>query len=443
MNMLRRLTDERGIALPMAMMTLLLLTTLMLAFGVLAQTEPIIAANQLRVAQARALAESGMERARWALSEGALNDPDPTGSIAYPMPGSVGVNPVMAPAPYDGSLFMTSSTGGFIVTVQTMNPVANPYVRRIIATGYTPTNSVADTRPKAHRKIQADFEILPDMGLKPPCALCVKGGLDVGGSAVISAVDDVSCGNKVGSLSVGDTNRTGSASLRGADGNTTYNEVGTDYQTAADPAVFDEFTFKQSMLDRLKQLAKLNGTYFGPGYPNGGLGPPVSSPAWDGNITFNSSNQVNNGIVFVDTADGQNIPTDLAAQNPANFANVSIHGSPFTGQPGALNPSQPTSGSTFKGWLVVNGSLSISGNMRLDGMAYAVNDFTYNGTGSGAITGLVVSENIRDVTQTAISDDSNAGGNSRVHFNCANARNTPFVPQGFFMQAGTYREISD
>ena len=40
--------------------------------SMLAQTEPVIAANQLRVAQARANAESGMERALWALSEGAL-----------------------------------------------------------------------------------------------------------------------------------------------------------------------------------------------------------------------------------------------------------------------------------------------------------------------------------------------------------------------------------
>ena len=60
--------------------------------------------------------------------------------------------------------------------------------RRIVAVGYTPTNDVADLRPKAHRKIQADFEVLPDMGLKPPCALCVKGGLDVGGSPALRYV---------------------------------------------------------------------------------------------------------------------------------------------------------------------------------------------------------------------------------------------------------------
>jgi hypothetical protein len=442
MNMRRRLQDEGGVALPMAMMMLMLLTTLMLAFGVLAQTEPVIAGNQLRVAQARALAESGMERAVWALSEGALN-PGANDSIANPMPGSVGVDPVTAPAPYAGNNFMTtSSTGGFVVTVQTMNPTVNPYVRRIVAVGYTPTNEVTDLRPKAHRKIQADFEILPDMGLKPPCALCVKGGLDVGGSSVISSVDDTSCGNKVGALSVGTTDRQGSASLRGADGNTTYNEAGTDYKTNQDASIFEDFTFKPSMMKRLRELAKKNGTYFGPGYPNGGL-TPVSSPLWTGIVSFNSSNQVNNGIVFVDTMDGQDIPTNLLDQNPATFADVTIHGNPFTGQPGALAPNQPSTGSDFKGWLVVNGSLAISGNMKIEGMAYAVNDFIYNGTGAGAINGLVVSENIRDVTQTAISDDSSAGGNSRVNFNCANARNLPYVPQGFFMQAGTYRELTD
>ena len=79
------------------------------------------------------------------------------------------------------------------------------------------------------------------------------------------------------------------------------------------------------MMKRLRELAKKNGTYFGPGYPNGGL-TAVSSPAWSGAVSFNSSNQVNNGIVFVDTVDGQDIPTNLLDQNPATFADVTVHG---------------------------------------------------------------------------------------------------------------------
>jgi Tfp pilus assembly protein PilX len=61
-------SDERGVALPMALLVLLLLTSLMIAYAMLAQTEPTIAHNQMRTAQARAQAEAGVERAVWALS---------------------------------------------------------------------------------------------------------------------------------------------------------------------------------------------------------------------------------------------------------------------------------------------------------------------------------------------------------------------------------------
>ena len=54
-----RLWDERGVALPMSLLVLVLLTTLMLALLVLTQSEPMIGNSQLRAGQARALAESG------------------------------------------------------------------------------------------------------------------------------------------------------------------------------------------------------------------------------------------------------------------------------------------------------------------------------------------------------------------------------------------------
>src|SRR5687767_1677857 len=113
----QRLQDERGVALPMAMMTLLLLSSLMLAFAVLAQTEPIIASNQLRATQARALAESGLEHAVWALSEGAIaRDNVPplpvlAGSLDTPLPDP-------PPAPFDGVTFVVAGmTGGYTVAV--------------------------------------------------------------------------------------------------------------------------------------------------------------------------------------------------------------------------------------------------------------------------------------------------------------------------------------
>ena len=49
------LTNERGIALPMALLALLVLSTLVIAFALLATSEPLVATNQKMVAQARAV----------------------------------------------------------------------------------------------------------------------------------------------------------------------------------------------------------------------------------------------------------------------------------------------------------------------------------------------------------------------------------------------------
>ena len=91
-------------ALVMAMLALLILSVLVVAFSLLASTEPTIASNQLRVAQARALAEAGVERVVWALTQG-KSDSTISGSLASPLPTTV-------PAPYDGSLLVSVTSGG-------------------------------------------------------------------------------------------------------------------------------------------------------------------------------------------------------------------------------------------------------------------------------------------------------------------------------------------
>ena len=83
--------NERGLAAPVALMILLVLVSLMLAFAALSQTEPAIAANLMLRHQSQGMADSGVEQALWALS---------TGAIADPMAGST------APAPYDGNSFL-------------------------------------------------------------------------------------------------------------------------------------------------------------------------------------------------------------------------------------------------------------------------------------------------------------------------------------------------
>jgi len=427
MRLAHILRDERGVALPMAMIVLVSLTTLMVAFAVLSQTEPVIAHNQLRAGQARAHAEAGFERAVWALSqgEGVLvpeGTPGPAGSLKSPLL-------IPTPAPYDGSVFVANgNSGGYLVTVTSPDPVVSPNQRQITSTGWTPTNSVADIRTKSHRRIQATVERLPAFALNTPCALCVKGNLGVGGNALVDATTDLTCGNKKGSVTAGQTEISGSASIKGADGNTTGNETSDYLQNQTDPNLFNGITLDAGNFKQLRELAKKNGTYFGPGYPNGTA---AGSPAYTGSVTFNSSNKVKNGIVFVDTVSGTDIPTDLSAQNPSDFASLSINGNPFLS-------------GDFSGWIIVNGSLSISGNMAIGGLVYAVNDLTYNGTGTGEIRGLAISQNIRDTTATAISsDDSSTTGNSRIKFNCSNLNPPPGAPIGFALVPGTYRELSD
>src|SRR2546426_7875235 len=74
----------------------------MIAFAVLAQSEPVIAMNQYRGAVARALAESGVERAVWALTAGSRVG----GGVDPPSSG------VVAGPPHDGGTSITIRSGG-------------------------------------------------------------------------------------------------------------------------------------------------------------------------------------------------------------------------------------------------------------------------------------------------------------------------------------------
>lgn len=404
--------DQRGVALPMAMIFIALLTVLMISFAVLGQTEAVIGANHMRVAQARAQAESGFERALWALTQGVVN-PGSASSLDNPLPAP-------PPAPYNGSTFVASGmTGGYLVSVTNVSDTE----RRIRSQGCVP-DCVDGTR-RAHRLIEAVVERFPDFALDTPCALCVRGSLGVSGNTRVDATTDTSCGDKKGSVSAGALSRSGNAQIFGADGNSTPNQSTDFLDNVTDPDAFDGVTFGPKHFEKLRELAKMNGTYYGPGYPNGS---PASDPPWGGSVAFNSANKLKSGIVFIDTVSGQDIPDDPSLHDPADLADVLIHGNPFID-------------SEFQGWIIVNGSLAISGNMKINGLVYATNDFVYNGTGTGFINGLVVSQNLVDSDGTTVGDDSTSSGNSRIRFNCEATRSSAFVPPGFFLQAGTYREL--
>ena len=393
----RFLRCERGIALPMALLTMLILSALIVAFSMMAASEPVLANNQLQVAQARAVAESGIERAIWA-----LNNPADANGIP---------NPLVAPAaPFDGSTAVPVMLNGvqigvFTVTV-TNGAAANQ--RNIVATGWTPTNT--GPGPKVKQKIQVT--VFQTRFLGPPSALTVRGEIDAGGHALIDSRSDTSCGAKVGTYSKGATTTGGSAAIYGADGNNVKNQVGDMTQNAPDES-FIPYTYSSDELDAFKTLAKANGTYY------------------RGTLSFNSSNRMPNGIIYVDTVSGQNIDKNGANTTPtSDFASLDIHG----------NAPADASG-IFSGMLIVAGSLSISGNFQMHGMIYLLNDFTYMGTGNGQIVGAVLSQNIRDTSATSI--DTDTGGNSTIIWNCSYAKTGGGqLPQTFTISPGTYKEIS-
>src|SRR5262245_43923226 len=138
------LASERGVALPMAVLALMILSVLIVGFSVLSASEPTIANNHLQVAQARALAETGIEQAIWALN----NPADPKGLPASsPLPANWTVV-----APYNGSqLVMVSNSGtnvgGFRVTV---TAAASKAELNISAVGWVPDETA--TR-KAHQRV--------------------------------------------------------------------------------------------------------------------------------------------------------------------------------------------------------------------------------------------------------------------------------------------------
>ncbi|MGH7396466.1 MAG: pilus assembly PilX family protein [Candidatus Rokuibacteriota bacterium] len=388
------LKDERGIALPMALMALMLLSVLVIAFVQLSTFEPIIANNQHQIAQARAVAEAGVERAGWALD-------NPTDANGLP------TSATLPAGPYDGATAFPVNFNGTQLGVFTVSVTDGAAVneRSVEAVGWVPTNT--GSGPKAHQRISAT--LVKFRFLDPPAALSVRGELQVSGNSLVDSRADVSCGPKAGTMSLGVTTiQGGSADVYGA-GNNTGNEA-DDALTNQPGSVFDAFTYSSDEMDMLKSLTKARGTYY------------------QGTVDFNSSNQMPNGIIYVDTVSGTNI-TDSTAT--LDFASATIHG-------GA--PADPSG--IFSGWLVVAGGLSISGNFRMHGMVYVQNDFTYTGTGTGEIVGAVISHNVRDTSSTTI--DTNTGGNASVNYNCAYARTGGGqLPQTWTLKAGTYKEIPD
>src|SRR5579864_7248063 len=90
--------DQHGAVLPLALLSLLVLSAVLLGLSLLSGQEPLVARNHTLMAQAQAMAEAGLDRALWALST-----PDAADGVPWFAP---------VPAPYDGSRLIRVAIGG-------------------------------------------------------------------------------------------------------------------------------------------------------------------------------------------------------------------------------------------------------------------------------------------------------------------------------------------
>src|SRR5207244_3056363 len=221
------------------------------AFLAFSSSEPAIAMNHMNNAQARAIAESGIERALWALSKGE-STPGAVNSIADPLPAPV-------PAPYDGSQYVAMGVGGFIVTVA------------------------------------------------------------AGGAQYCAGVTPTSAAYSQGTVGTnGHPTLTGPT---GASDGIAQNQPNSN---------FANFLFSDSDMALLKSLAKANNTYY------------------QGNQTWTSPPP--GGIIFVDTPSGNTLTNSSPS---SDLITVDVHGN---------------WGSGWNGWLVVAGSIHVSGNITMNGL---------------------------------------------------------------------------
>ena len=381
---LRPLGDERGVALPMAMVMLVVLTALMVSFAILAKSEPTIAANQMQTAQSLRLADSGLQLAMWGLNNSTNASGVDLASMAYGGSGT---------GKYDGATYTSlGGTGGFTVKVEWAVGNAQ-YERTVTAVGWTPSKDNG-TYANTHRKIQAIVQmgVIPPLDL--PCVVCVAGEMQVNGSAAAFDSSSNGCPGKtppakaIQTVQALDYNASPTFTGYGTSGT---NAIGTTSDTSG-------FKYSSDALARFKAYAQAAGTYY--------QGAVTSLPTGTGPF-----------VVYIDTLDGTTFSNSTATTND-----------------GSLSMSGNT---TFNGTVIVNGTVNLSGTQTINGLVYSLNDLSISG--HVTINGGVVSENRRDSSSTNI--DTDFSGNIQMNYNCGNIRNIPFS-SAWIVKPGAYLETA-
>lgn len=397
------LADQRGVALPLALIVLTLLTSLSLAFLALGAMEPPIATNLRGGEQALALAEAGIERSIWALS-------NPTVDTAGA--GTKLTDLTQIPAAYNNQLLFSLSgiaTGAYAITISGTGPTT------LVARGYILRNGVAvpgdpsqlvQSDIAAQRGVQLQFNgtvggPASPFNVKLPGALTVAGTVELQGNSLVDGLDQ-SAGVPNGC--------TGQASVTIRDRTQLPDGTWVDNTTKIiDPAVetnrvsgttctgcnvltaeaFNQYLFTDAQLAALKSLAQSLS---------------LTSPPQATYIKPTSSSQFNltltDGLTFIDTVNG----ADLG--NPPDASKIA---------------SVKITGGNNSGWLIVMGSIQIDGDVTYNGFVYAHNDIQYRGTGTGGVYGGMLSANKIDAVRTKV--DTSATGNSKIYFDCQKIAN--------------------
>ena len=384
-RMLKPLDNHRGVALPLAMVSLVVLTGMMVAFAILARSEPQIAGNQKQTAQALRLADSGLQMAMWALSNPThASGLDPTTMLHT---GAVVVGR------YDGTQVISMGTLGAFTVRITWEPGNGTYERTVTSVGWLPTQD--GNFVNSHRKIQAVVQQGHTPPLDPPCVLCVAGEVQVNGTAASFNSATGACPGKAApttaTQTLADVATTGHPSFIGF-GTTGAAARGISADTS-------QFKYSADSLSKFKEYAKSQGTYY--------QGTRTNLPSGPGPF-----------IVFIDTVDGSDFTSSTSTANE-----------------GRLNLA---GGGYFNGTVIVAGAVNISGNNTINGLVYSLNDVTISG--NTTVNGGVISENRRDTSSTSI--DTDISGNVTMLFNCGNIRNLPWSfnwvvkTGGYLEQAG-------
>lgn len=382
--------DQRGAVLPLTMMILVVLSVVLIALSGLTGQEPLIASNHVMVVQAQALAEAGLERALWALS---------TPESADGIPWSA-----KAPAPYDGSAFLGVATesgallGGYRLTVTG----EGDRQREVTVVGLVP----GDVGPLGRARQDISATLIRLRFPAPPAGLSVRGGLTIGDGVTIDARADGSCGDRAGTWSSGVTTAAAGAQIHGRSGDTAIPNEPTDIRQEQPVGVFDDLAFSAPELLALKAVARVRGTYY------------------QGAVTFDAARRIPDGVIFVDTGSGQPI-TD--ATPASDLATVTIGD-------GAAGP-----GGVFRGWIIVNGSLSIAGDVTLRGLTYVADRLSQ--TGVARLVGATMVGHVRTATPSLV--DARPAGDAAVAWSCEEGRTGGgLIPSRWMVKPGSYREVA-